>query len=378
VTNSADDTRPTEWAIDSMVDWDLAARTATRLMRPGPQVSPQEARDVVAELREGAVKSTAHVTATTGLVAEPGEDVLVVDRSGWANANIGAFRTLLAPAVAEAVAKRDKQPSPVVTSVGRRVTGAELGSLLAFLSSRVLGQFDVFADPSATQSGHGRLLLVAPNVVHVERELEVDRSDFRLWVCLHEETHRVQFAANPWLRDHMVDRTRALVGDLLGEPGALLDRLTAAVRRMPEVVRGEEAGLLDLIQTPQQRRALAELTALMSLLEGHADVVMDDVGPQVVRSVDEIRRKFNVRRTGRSGLDRLLRRLLGLEAKMRQYADGAAFVRGVVDRVGMEGFNRVWTSPETLPKPEEITDPPAWVRRVLDGTDGTDGTGGAA
>jgi coenzyme F420 biosynthesis associated uncharacterized protein len=360
VTNTADDTA----AIDSMVDWDLAARTATRLMRPGPQVSQQEARDVVAELREGAVASTAHVTATTGLVAQPGEDVLVVDRTGWASANISAFRTLLAPAVAAAVSKRDKQPSPVVTSVGRRVTGAELGSLLAFLSSRVLGQFDVFADPSATQSGHGRLLLVAPNVVHVERELEVDRSDFRLWVCLHEETHRVQFAANPWLRDHMVDRTRALVGDLLGQPGALLDRLTAAVRRMPEVIRGEEAGLLDLIQTPEQRRALAELTALMSLLEGHADVVMDDVGPQVVRTVGEIRRKFNVRRTGRSGMDRLLRRLLGLEAKMRQYADGAAFVRGVVDRVGMEGFNRVWTSPETLPKPEEITDPVAWVRRV--------------
>lgn len=374
MTNSADDsaadqTRATEWVIDSMVDWDLAARTATRLMRPGPQVSPQEARDVVAELREGAIASTAHVTATTGLVAEPGEDVLVVDRSGWANANIGAFRTLLAPAVAAAMAKRDKQPSPVVTAVGRRVTGAELGSLLAFLSSRVLGQFDVFADPSATQSGHGRLLLVAPNVVHVERELAVDRSDFRLWVCLHEETHRVQFAANPWLRGHMVDRTRALVGDLLGEPGALLDRLTAAIRRMPEVVRGQEAGLLDLIQTPEQRRALAELTALMSLLEGHADVVMDDVGPDVVRTVGEIRRKFNVRRTGRSGLDRLLRRLLGLEAKMRQYADGAAFVRGVVDRAGMEGFNRVWTSPQTLPQPEEITDPAAWVRRVLDGVD---------
>ncbi len=374
MTNSADDsaadqTRATEWVIDSMVDWDLAARTATRLMRPGPQVSPQEARDVVAELREGAIASTAHVTATTGLVAEPGEDVLVVDRSGWANANIGAFRTLLAPAVAAAMAKRDKQPSPVVTAVGRRVTGAELGSLLAFLSSRVLGQFDVFADPSATQSGHGRLLLVAPNVVHVERELEVDRSDFRLWVCLHEETHRVQFAANPWLRGHMVDRTRALVGDLLGEPGALLDRLTAAIRRMPEVVRGQEAGLLDLIQTPEQRRALAELTALMSLLEGHAYVVMDDVGPDVVRTVGEIRRKFNVRRTGRSGLDRLLRRLLGLEAKMRQYADGAAFVRGVVDRAGMEGFNRVWTSPQTLPQPEEITDPAAWVRRVLDGVD---------
>ena len=363
-TTVGDTTAGDTTAVDSLVDWDLALRTTARLVRPGPQVSPELARDVVAELREHAAASTRHVGATTGLHAEPGEDLLVVDRVGWAKANLAAFRSLLAPAVARAMAKRDKPPNAVVAAVGRRVTGAEVGSLLAFLASRVLGQFDLFADPGVTATGRGRLLLVAPNVVHVERELEVDPTDFRLWVCLHEETHRVQFAANPWLREHMVARTRALVGDLLGEPGAMVDRLTAAVRHLPDLARGENTGLLDLVQTPEQRRMLAELTALMSLLEGHADVVMDDVGPQVVPTVAEIRRKFTARRAGRGTVDQMLRKLLGLDAKMRQYADGAVFVRGVVKRVGVEGFNAVWTSPQTLPLPEEITDPDAWLRRT--------------
>jgi len=234
-----------------------------------------------------------------------------------------------------------------------------MGSVLAFLSSRVLGQYDVFG------SDGGRLLLVAPNVVQVERELGVDPSDFRLWVCLHEETHRVQFAACGWLREHMMSEVRALVSDLVGEPGAVLDRVGAALQQLPDVLRGQsETGLLDLVQTPEQRRALAELTAVMSLLEGHADVVMDEVGPSVIGTVADIRRKFTRRRAGRGSVDQLMRRLLGLDAKMRQYADGARFVRGVVDEVGMDGFNAVWTSPQTLPRPEEIADPKAWVRRV--------------
>ena len=137
-------------------------------------------------------------------------------------------------------------------------------------------------------------------------------------------------------------------------------------RREPAFGRGEGSGvpLLDAVQTPAQRAELADLTAIMSLLEGHADVVMDEVGPQVVPSVDVIRERFTRRRAGRSTVDRLLRRLLGLDAKMRQYADGARFVREVTAAVGVDGFNAVWTGPDTLPVAAEIADPGAWVRRV--------------
>lgn len=349
-------------AVDALIDWDLATRAAGQLLRPGPQVGAQEARDVVEQLRRYASDSTGYVAETTGLQARPGEGVLVVDRLGWVTANVDSFREMLAPPVAAATARRDARPGGLTQAVGSKVTGVELGSLLAFLGSKVLGQYDI---SGAEGSGTGRLLLVAPNVVQVERELDADPDDFRLWVCLHEETHRVQFTATPWLREHLLGASRALAEDLLGEPGQLADRLTAAARQLPDVLRGGDGtGLLELVQTPEQRAAVARLTAVMSLLEGHADVVMDEVGPQVIPSVATIRERFTARRAGSGALDRVLRRLLGLEAKMRQYRDGAVFVRGVVDAVGMDGFNAVWTSPDTLPLPEEIADPRAWVRRV--------------
>jgi coenzyme F420 biosynthesis associated uncharacterized protein len=345
--------------VDLLVDWDLAARTAAVVGRPGPQLSAAQAADVVNELRGAARLATRHVTETARLVTEDGPAVLVVDRAGWARVNATAFRSLLEPVVEEAFERRGRTPGSALAAVGSRITAAEVGSLLGMLSSRVLGQYDPFS------TSPGRLLLVAPNVVQIETDLGADPADFRLWVCLHEETHRVQFAATPWLAEHLQAQIRLLVADLMLEPGQVAERLVEAVRSIPELIRGgSSTPLLDAVQTPEQRARLARLTAVMSLLEGHADVIMDEVGPQVVPTVAVIRERFDRRRAGRGILDQVLRRLLGLEAKMRQYADGARFVRGVMQQVGTEGFNAVWTSADTLPEPTEIADPIAWVRRV--------------
>jgi coenzyme F420 biosynthesis associated uncharacterized protein len=232
------------------------------------------------------------------------------------------------------------------------------------MSSKVLGQFDPFwAPPGAVEAG--RLLLVAPNIVHVEKELGVDPVDFRLWVCLHEETHRVQFTAVPWIRDHIYAEIERLVASVEVDPARLAALLGEGVRRIGDVVRGnDEVSLLDLLSSPEQREVLDRITAVMSLLEGHADVVMDGVGPEVIPSVALIRRKFNQRRKGAGYLDRVLRRLLGLDAKMAQYRNGAAFVNAAVAKVGMTGFNAVWAEPGNLPSKAEIGDPAAWVRRV--------------
>jgi coenzyme F420 biosynthesis associated uncharacterized protein len=308
---------------------------------------------VVAELRDDANRSTGLVREFTGLVAEERTaPVLAVDRPGWIRANADGFATVLSPLV-DKLSEKKGAPNGLSLAVGSRVTGAEVGLLLGFLASKVLGQFDPFFDPS------GRLLLVAPNIVHVERELGCDPTDFRLWVCLHEETHRVQFTAVPWMRDHLFSEISAIADTM--EPGKLLDD---ALGRVSEVIRGD-GSLLDVIGSPEQKEILDRVTGVMSLLEGHADVVMDGVGPSVIPSVGEIRRKFDRRRKGVGTLDRVLRRLLGLDAKMAQYRDGARFVRGVVDKVGMHEFNAVWASPDNLPTKAEIADPSAWVGRVL-------------
>ncbi|MFF8291272.1 zinc-dependent metalloprotease [Streptomyces sp. NPDC016309] len=362
-----------------MVDWNLAVATATRLVRPGPEVSRDEARAVVAELRRHAKASEEHVRAFTRMIPEGHEPedtpVLVVDRAGWIRANVAGFRELLKPLLEKMQERRSNSPGgAVLGAVGGKVTGVELGMLLSFLASRVLGQYETFApatrDLPAGEGGGGRLLLVAPNIVHVERELDVDPHDFRLWVTLHEETHRTQFTAVPWLRDHLQGEIQSFLAATDMDPMTVLERLREAAQALtgarPE---GEEdeggRSLVELVQTPEQREILGRLTAVMSLLEGHADYVMDGVGPQVVPSVAEIREKFQQRRAkGASRLDQALRRLLGLDAKLRQYRDGERFVRAVVDEVGMAGFNRVWTSPNTLPTKAEIAKPADWVARV--------------
>ncbi|MEP7333853.1 MAG: zinc-dependent metalloprotease [Terracoccus sp.] len=340
------------------VDYSFAKKTGRTLVKAGPQVTRAEANDIVADLRAAAAEATAPVAETSDLHAPHGAPApLVVDRPGWISANVDSFRALLDPVVDKLAAKGKSSPGPTAAAIGGKVTGAEMGGLLAFLSSKVLGQYDL------APGGTPRLLLVAPNIVATERRLQVDPHDFRRWVAMHEETHRLQFTAVPWLRDHLVSESQGLAVDLAPTPEDLTRRFEHLTRNISDVF-GSGEGIAQLFATPEQKARIARLTAVMSLLEGHADVVMDDVGPRVIPSVAEIRRKFDQRRTGAVGIDRILRRLLGLEAKMRQYRDGAAFVRGVTDQVGRDGFNAVWDSAESLPQPTEILDPAAWVRRV--------------
>ncbi|MFD4760594.1 zinc-dependent metalloprotease [Streptomyces sp. NPDC058439] len=363
-----------------MVDWNLAVATATRLVRPGPEISREEAREVVAELRRHAKASEEHVRSFTRMIPE-GTDpedtpVLIVDRAGWIKANVAGFRELLRPLLGKMQERRPGGPGgAVLGAVGGKVTGVEVGMLLSFLASRVLGQYETFAPATrelpTSADGGGRLLLVAPNIVHVERELDVDPHDFRLWVALHEETHRTQFTGVPWLRDHLQGEIQSFLEETDVDPVTVLERLREAAQSLaggrPEGEEGEDGGrsLVELVQTPAQREILGRLTAVMSLLEGHADYVMDGVGPEVVSSVGEIREKFQQRRArGASRLDQALRKLLGLDAKLRQYRDGERFVRAAVEEVGMDGFNRVWTSPNTLPTKAEIAKPADWIARV--------------
>jgi coenzyme F420 biosynthesis associated uncharacterized protein len=347
----------------SMVDWDLAGRTARKLISAGPSTTREEAAAVVQELHEAAAVAVAHVEKLTGLRPVPGgpvPEVVVVDRPRWVDANASGMAALLNPLVEALAAKQDSRPGPIATAIGSRATGVQAGGILAFLSSRVLGQYEVFGTG-------GRLLLVAPNIVATERKLGVDPSDFRLWVCLHEVTHQLQFTAVPWLKGHLEAEIARFVEATDLTPDVLRERLQDVLHSLTDAVRGgegESEGLLALVRDPEQRAVLDRVTAVMSLVEGHAEYVMDGVGPDVVPSVKTLRKRFAQRRKGRGPLDRVLRRLLGLEQKMKQYAEGRVFVGGVVDLVGMEGFNRVWEGPENLPRIDELTAPERWVERV--------------
>lgn len=357
----------------ALINWDLAASTAARLTPAGPILSSAEIGDAVDSLRRLADASVHHVHHITGLEAARelrDSSVLIVDRASWAKANTQSFAVMLKPAMEKMLESRRGTVSPAAASVSGAITGSQLGAVLAFLSSKVLGQYDPFAalaEGSNAPAG-GRLLLVAPNIVSVERELNVTPEDFRLWVCLHEQTHRVQFAAAPWLRHHMLSEIDNLSGHLLGNVDSLLERASAAARSLKDrTATGNTPGrgaILDLLQNPEEKASLSHLTAVMSLLEGHANVVMDAVDASIVPSVKTIRQRFNDRGKDRGVIEKFIRSLLGLDAKMRQYSDGAKFVRAVVDVAGMEGFNRVWESAENLPTEPEIHDAKIWLDRM--------------
>lgn len=336
------------------VDWQFAASVGAKLARPGPAATDYTRQQVIAQLSDAARSAELPVREVTGLI-EGGEipDARIVDRVEWIRAATQSMRVMTGGT---------DSPKSFITG---RVTGAQTGAVLAFVSSGILGQYDPFGPDG------GELLLVYPNVIAVERQLRVLPTDFRLWVCLHEVTHRVQFRANPWLAEHM-SQSLAVLTEETGED------VTEVLSRVAEFVRGQRngaaaepnsggvIGLLRAVQSEPQRRALDQLLVLGTLLEGHADHVMDAVGPSVVPSVATIRGRFDERRQRKQPpLQRLARALLGIDAKISQYTRGKAFVDHVVSRVGMARFNTVWSGPETLPLPTEIEEPQRWIDRVL-------------
>lgn len=338
------------------VDWGLAARAGARLAPAGPATSRYTAGAIVTELESASIRAEGPVRDVTGLAdGLPIPAAQVVDRAGWIRA---AARSMAQLTGSEA---EGGSRSLLAGKPG----GMQAGAMLAYLSSAILGQYDPFTGE------HGALLLVAPNVLQVERTLKVPPGDFRLWVCLHEVTHRVQFSSAPWMGDYMRDAV-ATLGEAVDEPmGEFVTRLTAALRerRRGDDLPPDQRGIIGLLRATQaepQRRALDRMLVLGTVLEGHADHVMDAVGPAVVPSVVRIRRAFDARRHRRSNpVQRLIRALLGMDAKMAQYVRGKRFVDAVVAKVGMDRFNTVWTGPETMPTLDEIENPDAWITRVL-------------
>ncbi|GAA4806252.1 zinc-dependent metalloprotease [Tomitella cavernea] len=346
------------------VDWAFAGSIAARLAPPGPTMTGYTRDQVYAELARASASAEPHVRDVTGLAdGLPVPPASVVDRAGWARAATASMGVLTGPATGAPGPEAEAGGAGSGSGLAGKAGGLQAGAVFAFLSTAILGQYDPFTDD-------GTLLLVAPNVVAVERALKVRPADFRLWVCLHEVTHRVQFSSSPWLTGYMRESVDLLATEA-DEP--LTDVLGRVAEQLRKRRRGEETqdekgmiGLVSAAASEPQRQAIDRMLMLGTLLEGHADHVMDSVGPEVVPTVARIRAAFDHRREHNpSVVQRVMRALLGVDAKMAQYVRGKAFVDAVVERVGMEQFNTVWTGPETLPLKDEIEEPQRWIARVL-------------
>jgi coenzyme F420 biosynthesis associated uncharacterized protein len=330
------------------VDWGLAERLAGLAAGDTPLGDPLHP-----DLQAVADRAAARVAEVTGLEPRaPLPALEVVDRASWARANVTTMRSTLQPAL-------EGKPVPAVGGV---VIAAEVGGLVGLMSRAVLGQYELaLLEPLTTP----RLLLVGPNVREGAEKMEVPLADLAAWVTYHEVCHAVQFAAVPWLREHLGGLLRRLLSGstMRVDPSALL-RLPdlGDLRRLWETLG--EGGLVALVAGPERRALLDQVQGAMSLVEGHAEHVMDVAAEGDLEGVDGLRRALDRRRAERPPWMKALFRLIGLDLKMAQYAQGKQFVDEVVARGGHAALNRAWAAPELLPSPAELRDPGAWMRRT--------------
>src|SRR5687767_1938845 len=342
-----------------MVDWGLARRIASLAAGQGSEEAPPfDAAVLSAEME-------APVAAYTGLaLSSPTPATEVVGRGEWASTNLEMLSHVLDP-VAERLDERLGFAGPLAGALraGASATlAAEAGLVMGYMSTRVLGQYDVSLLGADTDP---RLLFVGPNLAGAVRDLDVDADAFGRWICAHELTHVFQFQGVPWLREHMSGLMRRYVATLEvrienGSAGGLPSLPDPA--RLVEAFR--EGGLAALVQDPEQRALMGEIQAAMSVVEGYAEHVMDAIAPEVIPGHERLREAMDRRRHSRSAPHRIIERLLGFDVKLRQYELGKKFADAVVAEGGMEALNRVWASPGALPTIDELQHPEAWLKRT--------------
>ena len=352
-----------------LVDWDRVERVAVGRLRSAPGVlSPWELRAAEPSYAVAMAKVVpaleAHLeTRLPGVV----ERVAVVDRGEWVRANTAAFASLMGRLemglLDQLLPPGAGVAKAAMTMANRWFTTTQLGVLLGFMGQRVLGQYDLAL--ISAESTPGRLLFVEENIRAAATAMDVPIEPFRTWIALHETTHAFEFEAHPWLRPYLASRLERQIA-LFSDDAARLGR--DAVRQMGASLRGDgrrdDQHWLERLMTDDQRAVFRETQAVMSLLEGFGDHVMDVVGRDLVPGHARISARFHGRRANRTPFERAMLRITGMDLKMEQYRKGEEFVAAIERLAGPEALRRLWEGPETLPTPEELERPAAWVARL--------------
>jgi len=348
------------------VDWAVAEKVAARVSGSEPFAASYHAQSLGPDFEELTAEAETLVEAQTGLRSAAGPArAKVLDRNGWVRANIASFQRLLQPLTEKL---GDRMAATPFAPVARAVAGAEVGALLGWMSGRVLGQYDLLLVEDEAPDDQDLVYYVGPNVLAIEKRFAFPPRQFRLWLALHEVTHRAQFTGVPWMRPHFVSLVEQVVGAVDPDPKRFVDALGRAVDDLRSGTNPlDEGGVSVLLASAEQRAVLEQVAGMMSLLEGHGDVTMDRAGAARIPQADRFSRVLRERRQSAKGLVKLLQRLLGLEAKLNQYAQGERFIAEVEVVGGQPLLDRAWEGPENLPTLAEIREPARWIERMQGG-----------
>jgi coenzyme F420 biosynthesis associated uncharacterized protein len=348
------------------IDWALAGRVARRVAgRKGP-FDPAVRASMETQFDDLSAQAEALVAAETGLRSLNGPArARVVDRPEWAEANVASFRRLLTPLTSKLADQFARTKGPV--SVARRIAGTEVGALLGWMSARVLGQYDLLLIEDVDTENQDVVYYVGPNVAALETRFGFPPDEFRLWLAVHELTHRAQFTGVDWMRPHFLHLVSETLGSFDTDPQRFLQALRSA-RSAGGTRAIADGGVMALLATPDQRLRLDAIGGMMSLLEGHGDVTMNRAATGQIASAERFARVLSERRRSQGGPGRVVQRLLGLEAKMAQYEQGERFIAAIEAADGPRAVDRCWLGSQNLPSLEEIRDPGRWLERMQVGT----------
>ncbi len=351
------------------VAWDLAAKVASRVAGRDAFASSYLYGSLQPDFEELTALAEGLVGDATGLRPLTGPArARVTDRSGWVRANIASFQRLLRPVLDRLEVKLAEAGSSsvgrVVQPVGRVLTATQLGALLGWMSTRVLGQYDLLLMEDERPEEQDLVYYVGPNILALEKRFAFPPREFRLWIALHEVTHRAQFTGVPWMREYFVQLVEATVAAADPDPRRFLEALVKAIELVRQGRNPLDDGIMALLATPEQAEALDRVQGLMSLLEGHGDVTMDRAAADRIPNAERFSRVLRQRRQQARGVTRLLQQAIGLDAKLRQYEAGERFITTVEAAGGSALFARVWEAPERLPTKAEIDDPSRWIERM--------------
>ena len=352
-----------------LVDWDRVERVAVARLRRAPGVlEPWELRATEGSYAAAMAKVVPALEAHLGTEL-PGvvDRVEVVDRGEWVKANTVAFASLMGRMetglLDQLLPPGASVTKAAMTIANRWVTTTQMGVLLGFMGQRVLGQYDLALISAETTPG--KLLFVEENIRAAAKVMDVPVEPFRTWIALHETTHAYEFEAHPWLRPYLASRLERQIS-MFADDTAELGR--DAMRQVGASLRGEgrrdDQHWLERLMTDDQRQVFRETQAVMSLLEGFGDHVMDAVGKDLVPGHARISARFHGRRANRTPFERAMLRITGMDLKMEQYRKGEVFVAAIESMAGPVALRRLWDGPDTLPTPDEMEDPAAWVRRM--------------
>lgn len=344
------------------VSWDLAEKVAARVAGREPLAESYHYASLQPDFEELTAEAEELVARATGLRSMAGPArARVTDRAGWVRANVASFRRLLRPITDKVGPKLASTP---LAPASRAMAGVQMGAILGWMSTRVLGQYDLLLVEDERPEDQDIVYYVGPNVLSLERRFAFPPREFRLWLALHEVTHRAQFTGIPWMRGHFVGLVEEALGSLDPDPRQFLEGLKRAV---DEAMAGRNPladGLIGLVAAPEQLEILNRVQGLMSLLEGHGDITMDRAGEARIPNAGRFSRVLRDRRQAVRGPARVLQQVIGLEAKMRQYEQGERFIAAVEAAGGPALLERAWRGPEWLPSLGEIREPELWLARV--------------